>query len=76
MNILFLQGPNLNLLGVKSSHLEEKLTLDKLNREVRKNSKKFDLKLKILQTILLVSDQFNEITSFVLGSNLNKCSLL
>jgi len=50
MNILFLQGPNLNLLGVKSSHLEEKLTLDKLNREVRRNSKKFDLKLKFLQT--------------------------
>ena len=50
MNILFLQGPNLNLLGVKSSHLEEKLTLDKLNREVRRNSEKFDLKLKFLQT--------------------------
>ena len=50
MNILFLQGPNLNLLGVKSSLLEEKLTLDKLNREVRRNSKKFDLKLKFLQT--------------------------
>ena len=50
MNILFLQGPNLNLLGVKSSLLEEKLTLDKLNREVRRNSKKFNLKLKFLQT--------------------------
>ena len=50
MNILFLQGPNLNLLGVKSSHLEEKLTLDKLNREIKRNSKKFDLKLKFLQT--------------------------
>ena len=50
MNILFLQGPNLNLLGVKSSHLEEKLTLDKLNREVRRDSKKFNLKLKFLQT--------------------------
>ena len=50
MNILFLQGPNLNLLGVKSFHLEEKLTLDKLNREIKRNSKKFDLKLKFLQT--------------------------
>ena len=50
MNILFLQGPNLNLLGVKSSHLEERITLDKLNREVRRNSKKFNLKLKFLQT--------------------------
>ena len=50
MNILLLQAPNLNLLGFKSSHLEEKLTLDKLNREVRRNSKKFNLKLKFLQT--------------------------
>ena len=50
MNILFLQGPNLNLLGVKSSHLEERLTLDKLNKRINKDSKKFDIKLKILQT--------------------------
>ena len=50
MNILFLQGPNLNLLGVKSSHLGEKLTLDKLNREIKRSSKNFDIKLKFLQT--------------------------
>ena len=50
MNILFLQGPNLNLLGVKSSHLGERLTLDKLNKRINKDSKKFDIKLKILQT--------------------------
>jgi 3-dehydroquinate dehydratase II len=50
MNILFLQGPNLNLLGIKSSRLEERLTLDKLNKEMKKNSKKFNVKLKTLQT--------------------------
>ena len=50
MNILFLQGPNLNLLGVKSSHLGEKLTLDKLNREIKRSSKNFDINLKFLQT--------------------------
>ena len=27
MNILFLQGPNLNLLGLKSSKIKEKITL-------------------------------------------------
>ena len=50
MNILFLQGPNLNLLGVKSSYLGEKLTLDKLNREIKRSSKNFDIKLKFLQS--------------------------
>ena len=50
MNILFLQGPNLNLLGVKSVTTRSKLTLDKLNRGVKKESKELDINLKILQT--------------------------
>ena len=33
MKILVLQGPNLNLLGLKSSQSGKKLTLDKLNKE-------------------------------------------
>ena len=33
MNILVLQGPNLNLLGIKSSKNKETLTLDKLNKK-------------------------------------------
>ena len=35
MKILVLQGPNLNLLGVKSSKIYQRLTLDKLNRAIR-----------------------------------------
>ena len=31
MNILILQGPNLNLLGLKSSQIKKQLTLGKLN---------------------------------------------
>ena len=33
MNILVLQGPNLNLLGLKSSKKDYTLTLDKLNKQ-------------------------------------------
>ena len=50
MNILFLQGPNLNLLGVKSITTKSKLTLDKLNKAVKNESKKLNINLKTLQT--------------------------
>ena len=46
MNILFLQGPNLNLLGIKSVKTKSKLTLDKLNKAVKKESKELDINLK------------------------------
>ena len=39
MNILILQGPNLNLLGLKSSNKKSRLTLDKLNKQIRNFSK-------------------------------------
>mgnify|MGYP003324634228 FL=1 len=50
MNILILQGPNLNLLGLKSSKNNDRLTLDKLNKAIKKFSKTKDISLKILQT--------------------------
>ena len=45
-----LQGPNLNLLGIKSVNTKSKLTLDKLNKAVKKESKELDINLKTLQT--------------------------
>ena len=50
MNILILQGPNLNLLGLKSSKNNDRLTLDKLNKTIKKFSRTKDINLKILQT--------------------------
>ena len=50
MKILVLQGPNLNLLGLKSSTLENRLTLDKLNRAIRLHVRNDNIKLKIIQT--------------------------
>ena len=50
MTILILQGPNLNLLGLKSSKSKQKLTLDKVNRAIRLHVRKLDIKLKIVQT--------------------------
>ena len=50
MKILVLQGPNLNLLGLKSSQSGKKLTLDKLNKEMRRHVRNTHVELKILQT--------------------------
>ena len=50
MNILVLQGPNLNLLGLKSSKTKGRLTLDKLNKQIRSFSKDSEINIKTLQT--------------------------
>jgi 3-dehydroquinate dehydratase-2 len=50
MTILILQGPNLNLLGLKSSKSDQKLTLDKVNRAIRQHVRNLNIKLKIIQT--------------------------
>ena len=46
MTILILQGPNLNLLGVKSSTTDDRLTLDKLNRAIRLHVRNKNINLK------------------------------
>ena len=50
MNILILQGPNLNLLGLKSTQIKERLTLDKLNKKIKDEIKLQEIQLKFLQT--------------------------
>jgi len=50
MTILVLQGPNLNLLGLKSSTAGDSLTLDKLNQAMRLHVRNKEIKLKIIQT--------------------------
>ena len=50
MNILILQGPNLNLLGLRSSKKGSRLTLDKLNKQIRSFSKENEINIKTLQT--------------------------
>ena len=50
MNILILQGPNLNMLGLKSSKTKENVTLDKINRALKKHVKGKNVSLKFLQT--------------------------
>ena len=50
MTILILQGPNLNLLGKKSTEIGDSLTLNKLNRAIRLHIRDKDIKLKIVQT--------------------------
>ena len=52
MNILIVQGPNLNLIGLRSAKSGDQITLYKINRNLRKqaNKRPEDLTVKILQT--------------------------
>ena len=50
MNILILQGPNLNLLGLRSSTTTKRLTLDKLNKGIKNYIANKDVELKVNQT--------------------------
>jgi 3-dehydroquinate dehydratase-2 len=50
MNILILQGPNLNLIGVQSAKQGKQVTLDKINKGVRRYIRDKDITVKIYQT--------------------------
>ena len=50
MNILIIQGPNLNLIGVKSAKRGKHLTLDKINKGIRRYIREKDITVKIYQT--------------------------
>lgn len=50
MQILILQGPNLNMLGWRSRQTGTRLTLDKLNRALRHSARELGVVLKIYQT--------------------------
>ena len=50
MNILILQGPNLNLLGLQSSKVKDTLTLSKLNKSLKIYFKEKNITFKTYQT--------------------------
>ena len=50
MKILVLQGPNLNLIGVKSAQSGKRVTLDKINKALRREVRNTEIELKIFQT--------------------------
>jgi len=52
MRILVLQGPNLNLIGLRAARCHERVTLDKINKRLRQHAHKHhpEVELKFLQT--------------------------
>ena len=50
MKILVLQGPNLNLVGVKSAQAGKRVTLDKINKMLQHEVRNTEIELKIFQT--------------------------
>ena len=49
-HVLIIHGPNMNLLGHRKIEANPNITLDKLNRNLRKIAKSLDIKVKIIQT--------------------------
>jgi len=49
-HILIIHGPNMNLLGHRKITTNPNITLDKLNRRLRKVASSLNMKLKIIQT--------------------------
>ena len=66
MKILIIHGPNMNLLGLKSAKQGTSVTLDKVNRHIRRFVRDKDIELKIVQ-----SHNENKIVSY-LHRNRNK----
>ena len=70
MKVLIIHGPNMNLLG-KYSY--KKVTLDKLNRAIRRHSQKINLTVKIYQThdqkkfISLLHSNRNKVDGFIIN---------
>ena len=50
MKLLVLHGPNMNLYGIRSAHERKKITLDKINRYIRKYIRDKNVDIKIIQT--------------------------
>ena len=50
MRILIIHGPNLNLLGLWSAKKGSTVTLDKVNKHIRKYIRNKDIDIKIIQT--------------------------
>ena len=50
MNILIIQGPNFNLIGVRSAKYGKRVTLDKINKGIRRYIREKGITIKIYQT--------------------------
>ena len=50
MKILIIYGPNMNLFGLWASKNKQTMTLDKVNRHIKKYIKTKDIQLKKIQT--------------------------
>ena len=50
MKLLVLHGPNMNLFGIRSMQKNENITLDKINRHIRRYIRDKNIEIKIIQT--------------------------
>ena len=72
MKLLIIHGPNMNLLGLFSKN---RLTLDKLNKSIRKFANSKNIDVKILQTndeakyVTYIQRNRNKVDAYILNLN-------
>ena len=70
--ILVILGPNMNLISQKLINDERRTTIDKINKCLRKEAKKFNYQLKIIQTnnesvaVMALQRQRNKISGSII----------
>lgn len=50
MKLFVLHGPNMNLIGIRSSKCGDRMTLNKINTHIRKFIRDLNIEIKIMQT--------------------------
>ena len=48
--LLIIHGPNMNLIGLRSAKDGSRITIDRIDRAIRKKAHEFNIQLKILRT--------------------------
>ena len=83
MKLLILHGPNMNLFGIRSADKKSTLTLDKINRHIRKYIRKKNIEIKIIQThnevkaVSYIQNNRNKFDGLILTAcSWNKCGYI
>ena len=59
MKLLILHGPNMNLFGIRSAKKDDTITLDKINKHIRKYIRNKNLEVKVVSYLHTNRNKFD-----------------